>query len=226
VSTGLFGTKVSFVPIDGARLAGDDVVVNYAKDVVKDAPRVDADGQLSIEEEQTLYSYYGRSYDDTLAAAGNTSSGNQAQVAAEPRRKADAEPRRDATRPSVTRSEEELSVNKRTQEAGRVKLKKWVETEDVHVTVPVERQMAKVVREPVRDGDTTGADTFTEGEEEVVLSEEIVDVDKRTVAKERIGLETVTETKNVDVDETVRKERVGVEGDTNLSEGTVARERD
>jgi uncharacterized protein (TIGR02271 family) len=35
--------------------------VNYDKATVKDAPRVDADGALSPEEEETLYQYYGLS---------------------------------------------------------------------------------------------------------------------------------------------------------------------
>src|SRR4051812_44110658 len=59
VSTGLFGSKVSFVPIEGARTEGDDVLVAYDKDKIKDAPRTEADGTLSIEEEQRLYEYYG-----------------------------------------------------------------------------------------------------------------------------------------------------------------------
>ena len=59
VKTGLFGTSESFVPLDGADLRGGDIVVKYDKATVKDAPRVDADGSISPEEEEALYSYYG-----------------------------------------------------------------------------------------------------------------------------------------------------------------------
>jgi uncharacterized protein (TIGR02271 family) len=59
--TGLFGTAESFVPLQGANVQGNDIVVNYDKQTVKDAPRIDADGALSPEEEETLYSYYGLS---------------------------------------------------------------------------------------------------------------------------------------------------------------------
>jgi len=69
------------------------------------------------------------------------------------------------------------------------------------------------VREPVAEGDTRGVGEFVDGEEEIVLSEEVVDVNKRVVAKERVGLETDTVTDEVPVNETVRKERVAVEGD-------------
>jgi len=88
----------------------------------------------------------------------------------------------------------------------------------VQLTVPVQRQVARIVREDVRDGDVRGADAFTEDEEEIVLSEEVVDVEKRVVAKERVGLETETVTEQVPVNETVRKERVEVEGDDVLDD--------
>ena len=54
ITTGLFGTKVSFVPIAGAAFAGDDLQLGYAKGLVKDAPNADADGQLSPDEEAAL----------------------------------------------------------------------------------------------------------------------------------------------------------------------------
>jgi hypothetical protein len=62
VKTGLFGTRVSFVPIRDAEKTGDDEVrVPVQKEQVKDAPNVDDDGELSEEEEQRLYEHYGRS---------------------------------------------------------------------------------------------------------------------------------------------------------------------
>src|ERR1700712_5269344 len=59
VSTGLFGTSESFIPIDQATFDGENVTVPYEKAFVKDAPRVDNDGSLSPDEEQQLYRYYG-----------------------------------------------------------------------------------------------------------------------------------------------------------------------
>jgi uncharacterized protein (TIGR02271 family) len=155
---------------------------------------------LSVEEEQELYRHYGRS----SGTAGQPTTGLASSV--------DTAGTADRGA-SVVRSEEELSIDKHRQEAGRVKLRKWVETENVQVTVPVERQMARVVREPVAGDEAGRAGDFVEGEEEIVLSEEVVDVNKRAVAKERVTLETDTVTDQVPVDETVRKERVAVEGD-------------
>src|ERR687893_2391413 len=62
VTTGLFGTKQSFVPISGARREGETVNVPFDKATVKDAPKVDPDGALSEQEEQQLYRHYGMSY--------------------------------------------------------------------------------------------------------------------------------------------------------------------
>jgi len=61
VKAGLFGASESFVPLSGARIAGNDIHVGYEKETVKDAPRVDANGNLSPEEEQQLYVHYGLS---------------------------------------------------------------------------------------------------------------------------------------------------------------------
>ena len=47
VNTGLFGTKASFVPLAQATQTGEDVVVPYDKQLVKDAPQVDVDQHLS-----------------------------------------------------------------------------------------------------------------------------------------------------------------------------------
>jgi hypothetical protein len=47
VTTGMFGTRVSFVPLAGAAPSGGETRVAYPKDQVKDAPQVEADGHLS-----------------------------------------------------------------------------------------------------------------------------------------------------------------------------------
>jgi hypothetical protein len=67
VKTGLFGTKESFVPLEGARIAEENLVVPYTKEHVKDAPRVDADERLEPGEEDRLYRHYGRSAPKGLA---------------------------------------------------------------------------------------------------------------------------------------------------------------
>jgi sporulation protein YlmC with PRC-barrel domain len=46
VNTGLFGAKKTFVPLHAFQLVGEDVRVPLEKGRVKDAPRIEADGEL------------------------------------------------------------------------------------------------------------------------------------------------------------------------------------
>ncbi|MFG2829572.1 PRC-barrel domain-containing protein [Streptomyces sp. NPDC048434] len=59
VRTGLFGLKETFIPLAGARRADDELHVPHAKETIKAAPRIDADGHLDPSEETELYRHYG-----------------------------------------------------------------------------------------------------------------------------------------------------------------------
>jgi hypothetical protein len=60
VRTGLFGMSESFVPLSGASLDESVIRVAFAKDRVKNGPRIDSDrGAITEVEEQELYRYYG-----------------------------------------------------------------------------------------------------------------------------------------------------------------------
>jgi len=207
VSTGWFGTKTQFIPIAGTSPDGKgDLVLAYTTDHVRDAPSIDADEHLDADDERRLYSHYGLDYDGDAAAF---------DAATADRTRADegykyADTRSDA---SVVRSEEELSVDKVQRESGRARLSKYVVTEDVNLTVPVRKEVARVVREPI-EGTEAGVIDADGVEAEIVLTEETVVVDKKVVAKERVGIETETETHEETVEATLRKEEVDVDGDT------------
>ncbi|WP_051472076.1 PRC-barrel domain-containing protein [Patulibacter minatonensis] len=71
VNTGLFGLRSSFVPIGDARDVDGALSVPYDKSTVKDAPDVDAEHELSPEEEQRLVAHYGqRTHDDVPQDSG------------------------------------------------------------------------------------------------------------------------------------------------------------
>jgi uncharacterized protein (TIGR02271 family) len=204
VNTGLFGSKSSFVPLKGAAPAGEDVRVAFAKDQVKDAPSVDADGQLSQREEAELYRHYGLEYSEADPGSGMPE-GTTPATGGKP-----------GGGDAMTRSEEELNVGTTERERGRARLKKYVVTEDVQETVPVRREEVRVEREPITDENRDAAMSgpeIAEAEHEVTLSEEEPVVEKRTVPKERVRLEKDVETREEQVSEQVRKERVEVEGD-------------
>jgi len=70
VHTGLFGTKQTFVPIRDASEADGSLQVPFEKSQVKDAPKVDPDGQLSQKEEADLYRHYGMAYSESDSDSG------------------------------------------------------------------------------------------------------------------------------------------------------------
>lgn len=221
VRTGLFGTKVSFVPLADASVSGDQITVPYDKAFVKGAPNLDEDGHLSQDQERELYAYYNRSDYDTRATAGTAAGGlgdDDDEISARGRTGYDE--RRDAARSTtddaMTVSEERLNVGTEQREAGRARLRKYVVTENVTQTVPVQREEVRLEREPItdanRDAAVSGQD-ISEDEHEVVLHEERPVVEKEAVPVERVRLDTETVTEQQTVGEEVRKERVDVEGD-------------
>jgi uncharacterized protein (TIGR02271 family) len=222
VKTGLFGTNVSFVPIHGASPAGDDLQVSYEKDLVKDAPNVDPDGELSPDEERRLYQHYGRSdYDEWTPAAEDRTAATYGRDDRDFDRDDDTGTvGRDTSGPTtddaMTRSEEELNVGTQRRETGRARLRKYVETENVQQTVPVQREEVRVEREPItdanRDAALDGSD-ITEEEHEVTLHTEEPVVEKRTVPKERVRLDKDVHADEETVREDVRRERIEAEGD-------------
>jgi uncharacterized protein (TIGR02271 family) len=210
VKTGLLGTKSSFVPIGDASPAGEDEVrVPYTKDQVKDAPSIEADGELTEDEERRLYQHYGR------ADYGDWTGEDRTRDLDLPEER-DRERRFDREDDAMTRSEEEMHVGTERQRAGRARLRKYVVTEDVEKKVPVQRETARVEREPITDDnvdEAMGGPEITESEHEVTLHEEEPVVEKRTVPKERVRLEKDTETEERTVSGEVRKERIEPEGD-------------
>ncbi|MEV8149498.1 PRC-barrel domain-containing protein [Arthrobacter sp. NPDC080073] len=66
VRTGLFGMSESFAPLSGASLENSVIRVAFAKDKVKNGPRIDSDrGVITETQEQELYNYYGLSTEES-----------------------------------------------------------------------------------------------------------------------------------------------------------------
>ena len=218
IKTGLFGSKLTFAPLSGATSAGDDLQLPYAKDLVKDAPNVDADGHLEPEEEASLYRHYGRSDYDTTGPENGTENGGQTDRAAETeaRDTVGQDTSGPETDNAMTRSEEEVRVDKVSRETGKARLRKYIVTDQVQMTVPVQREEVRVEREPItdanRDAATSGGDLTSE-EHEVTLHEEQVVVDKQVVPKERVRLDKDVVTDDRQVSEEVRKEQIEIDGD-------------
>ncbi len=224
VKTGLFGTSESFVPLQDATQQGDDIAVPYGKDKVKDAPRVAPDGHLEPDEESRLYSYYELSeagtgnYSETTTTR-STSNDTSAQGTAgydSSRETVGHDTSGPTTDDAITRSEEQLRVGTQRQESGRARLRKYVVTENVTTTVPVQHEEVRLEREPITDanvGDAMSGADISEEEHEVILHAERPVVEKETVPVERVRLGTETVTEQETVTEEVRKEEIELEGD-------------
>jgi uncharacterized protein (TIGR02271 family) len=216
VKTGLFGTKETFVPLRDANVAEDRVTVAYAKDQVKDAPTIEADGPMSQTEEGQLYTYYG------LSAASGYGDGYQNDTTSQGGTgtyQGDADGiGRDATATgddAMTRSEERLVTDTRTEEAGKARLRKHVVTEQQQVNVPVSHEEVRLEREPITDanaGDAYDGAEISESEHEVTLRAERPVVNTETVPVERVrlGKETVRDEETVSGE--VRKEQIEFDG--------------
>ncbi|MCL3819366.1 DUF2382 domain-containing protein [Aeromicrobium wangtongii] len=213
VKTGMFGGAESFVPLNDARLIGDDVSVPYTKSKVKDAPRVeDSDGYLNPDEENDLYRYYELEHSSAdLAQTANP----DREVESPTARGAGHDTSGPDTDSAMTRSEEQLHVGTQSETIGKARLRKYIVTENVTTTVPVSHEEVRIEREPITDAnrdDAVSGGDITEEVHEVELKGERVVVTKDTVPVERVRLSTETVTEDQQVSEEVRKEQIDTEG--------------
>ena len=203
VRTGLFGLREPLVPLDGAELRGDQVLVPFEKSQIKGAPDVDADADepLTSDEVTQLYQYYGMSW--TGGSRSSRATGRHARDTFSA-----------GVDDAMTRSEERLTAGTETEEVGRARLRKYVVTEHEEVRIPLSREEARIEREPITEANRAAAmdgPDITEAEYEVTLNAEraVVDTEVVPVERVRLGTETVTEEQRLEAD--VRKERIEVD---------------
>ena len=110
VRTGLFGLRSSFVPLAEAREVEHDIQLPHPRTLVKDAPNIEADGQLSEAEEAELYRHYGLEYDTVTGADSGQPAGRAGGPGADDQPPA---PPPDASQPDSppARAQEELRVD-------------------------------------------------------------------------------------------------------------------
>ncbi|WP_069816521.1 DUF2382 domain-containing protein [Streptomyces sp. TP-A0874] len=248
VRTGLFGSRESFVPLSGSQRSEGRLQVPYAKEEIKEAPRIEADGHLAPSEEEDLYRHYGmsgraapraeetgappetRGTAETAGMAGTTgrpeSTGMTGPTETFTDRETAGEPEMAGSgvrgMHEMTRSEEKAFVDTEEREAGHARLRKRVVSEDVTTSVPVSHEEVHVTREPVNPDEPVGegrTGRIEEGEVEVTLHEERPVVHKETVPVERVRLETEKVTEQEEISTKVNKEQIEYESDRGDREG-------
>jgi uncharacterized protein (TIGR02271 family) len=221
VNTGLFGMNESFVPLVQADRAGHAVRVPYEKSTIKDAPNLlTSDDHLDESQERELFVYFGLDYAGQRSDSGMPSGQATAKGTKAARGWVGYDTSGRNTDDAMARSEEQVRGGTETVTAGKARLRKWVETEEVNLKVPVTKEKARLETEPTTDANRDSAQdgpAISEGEHEVTLTEERPVVAKETVPVERVRLPKET-VQDVDrVSEQVRKERIEAEGDVDLT---------
>lgn len=226
VTTGIFGTRQSFAPLDNADVRDEKLVLAVPQQLVKDAPNVEDDGHLNDSETLALYQHYAGHLDRGQGRAGdrpgNTGYGGSQTTAPGAHGHDTSGPTTDE---AMTRSEEQMHVGTETVRAGRARLRKYVVTENVSTTVPVSHEEVRVEREPITEANVGAAMSgpeISEEEHEVTLHAERPVVAKETVPVERVRLGTETVTEERQVNEQIRKERID---EPDVDSGTPGQER-
>lgn len=220
ISSGLLGRKQVIAPAGDATLVDGRLQLAVPADAVAGAPRMGGE-HLSPADEDALRSHYARSVTPAGDDAERLSSVDGA--AAEP-----AAPRHGGTAPgdgSMVRSEEQLQVTTERVADRRMRVVKYVVTEEVQVTVPVRREEIRIEEVPAGGSDDGGL--VTEGDalqggaatgslpgrlpEEIVLHAERPVVTVEVVPVERVRLRTEVVAGQESVTESVQREQITVD---------------
>lgn len=184
VKTGLFGSKESFVPLEGASYTDDRLHVEHSKEVVKHAPKIDADGALTHDEEDSLYAHYRPQNDDHdgdgendghhRGLADRLGFGKHHDDDHDDHDQDGRDHSRDDDREHELGSDRSNADDGRSGrhaaggspasgadgvETGRMRLRKYTVTEERTVTVPVTREEVRLEPDPTPgDGDGNDSD--------------------------------------------------------------------
>ncbi|MCA0147017.1 PRC-barrel domain-containing protein [Blastococcus sp. LR1] len=239
VTTGLFGTRHSVVPAREATFAEGHLRLPVTADAVKNAPAMAGD-HLDPGEEAELRRHYGlgESTAPDLTAPARSADADTVAVPVTPPVPATSETTArhaapDVTAPDVTaphaapnpapasdgamvRSEERLRVSTELVPERRVRVVKYVVTEEVQVTVPIRREEIRIEELPLGATDGVPAGSLAAGTlpEEIVLHTERPVIGVEVVPVERVRLRTELVQSQETVSGQVRREQVVVDQDT------------
>lgn len=197
VSTDIFAASQSLVPLLEATVEGNDLHVPYSKDQIQNAPATETSNGITAQDQARLCSYYNHS------SAG----GGAGQVLASSQRPV-----------TVTPSEEALRIRTQIHGTEKVRLRKYIVTEDVTLTVSVSREEFRLEREPITDATLdvdnaalSGAE-LVEQDYDMVLHAQRPVIHLETVPVERVKILKRIITQEETVSEKVRQERIDTDG--------------
>jgi len=229
VTTGLFGTRTSLVPVQSAALEDGRLVLPVTKDAVRSAPEVGEGGHLSPDDEARLRRHYGLEVAGTgepawtadstgLTPAGAAPAEDEDEAEAAGRHAApEAADGAETSDGGMVRSEEQLRVGTEQVAATRVRVVKYVVTEEVQVTVPIRREEIRVEEVPLDAVDEPGESLVPAASgggslpDEIVLHTERPVVSVEVVPTERVRLHTEVVQGQETVTRQVQREQIAVD---------------
>lgn len=242
VNHGLFGMSSSLVPLRGHRLNGDELKLAFDKDLIKDAPDIDFENQLTAADQDTIYEHYHltdvqdvETYvtdrpaadDSNLAGfAGAAGAGAAGAGAAAGTTEKDVIDRdeREVREPVAGQSndiileKEKLNVGTERVASGEARLRKYQVEETETVEVPVTREEVRIERTPISPEEAKNYVGSDATEATVTLHEDKVNVNKESVPVERVslGTEQIQETRTVT--DTVKHDEIDTKGVDGLTD--------
>jgi stress response protein YsnF len=224
------GPRVVVLPVADARFADGGLRVPVRHELVDGAPLIKTADHLDPEEERLLRRYYGMEGNRVADLAERTDAGQvrDAGVA----REVDGPAAEPPTIPDVpvtpadgamTRGEEQLRVRTEQVAATRVRLVKYVVTEEVQVTVPLRREEVRLEEVPLDapdpgpgeslavDGGHAAAAQGGALPDEIVLHREEPVIGVRVVPAERVRLRTDVVAGQEQVSGRVQREQIVVD---------------
>lgn len=242
VNHGLFGMSSSLVPLRGHRLNGDELKLAFDKDLIKDAPDIDFENQLTAADQETIYEHYHltdvqdvETYvtdrpaadDSNLAGfAGAAGAGAAGAGAAAGTTEKDVIDRdeREVREPVAGQSndiileKEKLNVGTERVASGEARLRKYQVEETETVEVPVTREEVRIERTPISPEEAKNYVGSDATEATVTLHEDKVNLTKESVPVERVslGTEQVQETRTVT--DTVKHDEIDTKGVDGLTD--------
>lgn len=216
VKVGTLMGKSHIIPVAQREVdsTGGVITVPYAENLVKDAPSFGSDDELSPQDENEMYQYYGidRSMGQSpTGLPGGAQAGTYVADEVGTREYTGT----DTGERSMQLAEEQLQVGKQQVEAGRVRLRKVVHTERREVPVELRREDVRVERIDARGMDVPDT-AFQEEEIEVPVMREEAVVGKETRVTGGVRVDKSTEVETRTVGGEVRKEDVEVVEDSGL----------
>ena len=225
VKTGWLAGKTHLVPAQDARLdeGNRQIAVPFSQDRIKDAPSFSADTELSPQDEDQIYAYYGLSRStqaspsgyagttETTSTIDTTTTGPRATtVDTSTTRSGESDMPTPPRELDVPLAEENLEVGKRQVEAGRVRLRKVVHTEREQVPVELRHEDVRIER-VAATGTEVPANAFQEEEIDVPVMREEAVVEKTAHATGRVRVDKDVQTETQRIEGAVRREDVEID---------------